>query len=94
MAEAKEYPKRLYFSGEKRSVLVCDEAEEAAERAVREPAIRAAYARDGVPYPEPEAPQAEVDPFKGLAAFDHDGDGVPGGSPKGGNRKRAPKADA
>lgn len=100
-AGAQEFPKMLYQGGEVRdeaqrpvhhsfTLLVNDAEEEKAARAK-------GFLPAGGDVVEAEAynetasdSEDEVD-FNGAdpAAFDHDGDGRPGGAPRGGNRKKA-----
>lgn len=100
--EHREFPKMLYQGGDaqdsdtgrpvhhSQTRLVNDAAEE--EEARAEGFLPAggdpAPAEDGEP--TSSGSEAEAD-FNGAdaGAFDHDGDGQPGGAPKGGNRKKA-----
>ena len=97
---AKEFPKMLYQGGEVRDDAqrpVHASQTRLVENAEEEQAARAeGFLPAGgdpppveVSDPTPSASETEAD-FNGaeLAAFDHDGDGRPGGAPRGGNRKK------
>lgn len=98
-AGAREFPKMLYQSGEVR-----DEAQRPVHpsqtRLVENPEEEAAARAEGFLPAGGDPPEVQNDPipsaseteaaFNGadLTAFDHDGDGRPGGAPRGGNRKK------
>lgn len=101
-AGAQEFPKMLYQGGEARDEaqrpvhhsqtrLVADAEEEKAARAegflpAGGDPVEAEVADDETSSDsETEATFNGADP----AAFDHDGDGQPGGAPRGGNRKKS-----
>lgn len=100
--EHQEYPKMLYQGGEAQDFdtgrpvhhsqtrLVSDAAEE--EEARADGFLPAGGDPVVVETTDENTPDGEAEGhFNGAepAAFDHDGDGQPGGAPRGGNRKKA-----
>ncbi len=84
--EHREYPKVMYaggdLKGETRTVRHLGEEEEAVAAGFQASAPSPVGDEEAFVASQENAP---------LAAFDHDGDGRPGGSPRGGNRKKAKK---